>query len=131
MKQSQLRVTDLSAPGLSPIDLVRLDVGETVLDVATGPGTVARMGAVRAGTSGRVVGTDFSAPMPDIARNALAEPGVAPIEFIQRAADDFSCRTRASTCCCVVRATHHQRQAQGRGANVWEQQLADRLTSTV
>jgi SAM-dependent methyltransferase len=40
--------------------------GESVLDVATGPGTVARLAAVRLGAEGRVVATDIAQPMLDI-----------------------------------------------------------------
>jgi ubiquinone/menaquinone biosynthesis C-methylase UbiE len=71
------------------IELVRVDAGNAVLDVATGPGAVARMAAVRAGTLGRVVGIDLSAPMLEIARSKPVEPAAAPVEFIQRAADDL------------------------------------------
>jgi ubiquinone/menaquinone biosynthesis C-methylase UbiE len=71
------------------IDLVGVRPGDAVLDVATGPGTVARMVAARAGTSGRVVGVDISEPMLEVARSKPAEPGAAPIEFIRRSADDL------------------------------------------
>lgn len=71
------------------IDLVGVEPGDAVLDVATGPGTIARIAAVRAGTSGRVAGIDLSAPMLEVARNKPAEPGAAPIEFVQRPADDL------------------------------------------
>jgi ubiquinone/menaquinone biosynthesis C-methylase UbiE len=36
--------------------------GESVLDVATGPGTVARLAAMRLGAQGRVVATDLAQP---------------------------------------------------------------------
>ena len=55
--------------------------GESVLDVATGPGTVARLAAVRLGAEGRVVATDIAQPMLDIAK-AKAPPGGAPIEYL-------------------------------------------------
>ena len=48
--------------------------GESVLDVATGPGTVALLAAVRLGAEGRVVATDIAQPMLDIAK-AKAPPG--------------------------------------------------------
>lgn len=48
--------------------------GEAVLDVATGPGTVARIAAEQVGPKGRVVGADFSEAMIAIAR---AKPGLA------------------------------------------------------
>src|ERR1700730_3597108 len=46
-----------------------LQKGEAVLDVATGPGTVARLAAERVGTQGLVVGADFSEAMIAIARS--------------------------------------------------------------
>jgi ubiquinone/menaquinone biosynthesis C-methylase UbiE len=71
------------------IDVVAVRPGDAVLDVATGPGTVARMAAVRAGTSGRLVGIDLSAPMLEVAIRKPTEPHTAQLEFLQRAADDL------------------------------------------
>ena len=71
------------------IDAVGVQPGDAVLDVATGPGTVARVAAARAGTSGRVVGIDLSAPMLEVARSKPGEPGAAPIDFVQRSAYDL------------------------------------------
>ena len=39
------------------LDEVKLRAGEAVLDVATGPGTVARLAAARLGSQGRIVAT--------------------------------------------------------------------------
>ncbi len=58
-------------------------VGDAVVDVATGPGTVARVAAARTGSGGRVVGADISLPMLEIARSKPAAPGSAPITYIQ------------------------------------------------
>ena len=41
------------------LDEVNLRPGEAVLDVATGPGTVARLAAVKLGSQGRVVDIDI------------------------------------------------------------------------
>lgn len=71
------------------IQFAGVRAGEAVLDVATGPGTVARLAAERVGTSGRVVGIDLSGPMLEVARSKPAEPGSAAIEFLQRSADDL------------------------------------------
>ncbi len=60
--------------------------GETVLDVATGPGTVARQAAVLVGPGGRVVGVDISAAMLGVARSWPPEPGAASIEYIESSA---------------------------------------------
>ena len=45
------------------LDEANLQAGEAVLDLATGPGTVARLAAVRLGPNGRVVATDIAQPM--------------------------------------------------------------------
>ena len=57
--------------------------GDAVLDVATGPGTVARPAAQLAGPSGRVTATDLSSAMLGIARSFPAESGSAPIEYLE------------------------------------------------
>jgi ubiquinone/menaquinone biosynthesis C-methylase UbiE len=54
-----------------------------VLDVATGPGTVARPAAKKAGEGGRVTAVDFSSAMLEIARSFPPEPGSAPIEYLE------------------------------------------------
>lgn len=71
------------------LDLVGVGPGDAVLDVGTGPGTVARLAAARSGASGRVVGIDLSAPMLEVARSKSTEPGSAPVEFTHTAADDL------------------------------------------
>lgn len=71
------------------LELVGVRPGEVVLDVATGTGIVARRAARLSRTSGRVVGIDLSAPMLEVARSKPSEPSAAPIEFIQRPADDL------------------------------------------
>jgi ubiquinone/menaquinone biosynthesis C-methylase UbiE len=68
--------------------------GESVLDVATGPGTVARLAAVRLGAEGRVVATDIAQPMLDIAK-AKAPPGGAPIEYLNSPAAPLAAATGA------------------------------------
>jgi ubiquinone/menaquinone biosynthesis C-methylase UbiE len=65
------------------LDEVDLRSGEAVLDVATGPGTVARLAAARLGSKGRVVATDIALPMLDVARAKPAVAGAAPIEYVQ------------------------------------------------
>jgi ubiquinone/menaquinone biosynthesis C-methylase UbiE len=65
----------LAAVGVRP--------GQAVLDVATGPGTVARLAAQRVGSAGRVTGTDLSAPMLGVARSKPALPDSAPIEYVE------------------------------------------------
>jgi ubiquinone/menaquinone biosynthesis C-methylase UbiE len=41
------------------LDEAGLQPGECVLDIATGPGTVARLAAMRLGVQGRIVATDI------------------------------------------------------------------------
>ena len=65
------------------LDEVGLAVGQAVIDVATGPGTVARLAALRLGPAGRIVATDIAKPMLDIAMAKPAQDGGAPIEYIQ------------------------------------------------
>ncbi len=65
------------------LDEVNLQPGEAVLDVATGPGTVARLAAVRLGSEGRVVATDIALPMLDIARAKPEVAGAARIEYME------------------------------------------------
>jgi ubiquinone/menaquinone biosynthesis C-methylase UbiE len=61
--------------------------GDAVLDVATGPGTVARHAAELVGASGHVTGVDISAAMLSAGRAWPAEPGAAPIEYVESSAD--------------------------------------------
>ncbi len=55
--------------------------GAAVLDIATGPGTVARAAARRAGAGGRVTAVDASPSMLAVARAQPAEVGAASIEY--------------------------------------------------
>jgi SAM-dependent methyltransferase len=68
------------------IEMVPTQSGESVLDVATGPGPVAREAARAAGPNGRVVGVDISAAMLAVARAWQAEQGAAPIEYLEASA---------------------------------------------
>jgi SAM-dependent methyltransferase len=65
----------LDAAGIAP--------GDHVLDVATGPGTVARRAAARAGASGQVTGCDISPAMLEIAASKPSEEGAAPIAYLR------------------------------------------------
>lgn len=68
------------------LEIVTPREGEAVLDVATGPGTVARPAAKAVGPTGRVVGVDFSPAMLGVARSFAAEAGAAPIEYLEASA---------------------------------------------
>src|SRR5262249_61594269 len=64
------------------LDKADLRPGESVLDIATGPGTVARLAAVRVGAKGRVVATDIAPPMLDIAKAKGQPSAAAPIPYL-------------------------------------------------
>lgn len=64
------------------LDRADLSPGESVLDVATGPGTVARLAAEKVGPRGRVVGTDLSAAMIEIAQQKPVSEQAAAIEYL-------------------------------------------------
>ena len=61
----------------------RLSSGESVLDVACGPGTVARTASEMVGPAGKVTATDISPPMLDVARAKPQAPNSAPIEYVE------------------------------------------------
>ena len=76
------------------LDEARLRPGDCVLDVATGPGTVARLAAQRGvGPSGRITGADISEPMLDIARSKPHASNAAPIEYLQSPAAPLGARS--------------------------------------
>jgi SAM-dependent methyltransferase len=84
---SQIHLPRIFAPWARILmEVVPAWPGETVLDVATGPGTVAREAARLAGPGGRVVGVDISAAMLGVARGWPAEVGAAPIEYVESSA---------------------------------------------
>lgn len=63
-------------------DLAGVGAGDRVLDVATGTGDLAFELARRVGPSGEVVGTDFSEPMLEHAREKTARSaGAVPVRF--------------------------------------------------
>jgi SAM-dependent methyltransferase len=64
------------------LERAALRPGEAVLDIATGPGTVARIAAEQVGPQGRVVGADFSEAMIAIARTKAPVPRAAKIEYV-------------------------------------------------
>jgi ubiquinone/menaquinone biosynthesis C-methylase UbiE len=60
--------------------------GAAVLDVACGPGTVARIAAAAVGAGGAVTASDISPAMLEVARGRAPAPGSAPIEFVEASA---------------------------------------------
>src|SRR5581483_9620097 len=64
------------------LELVQPKPGEAAVDVACGPGTVARRLAERVGGAGRVTGADASEPMLEIARQKPVSRATARIEYV-------------------------------------------------
>jgi SAM-dependent methyltransferase len=57
--------------------------GSSVLDVASGPGTVARLAAAVVGPEGRVVASDISPAMLAVAAAKPVDPAWAPIDYLE------------------------------------------------
>jgi len=77
------------------LDECNLRPKAVVLDVATGPGTVARVAAKRIGPGGRVVATDVSRPMLDVANSKSSSPDSAPITYIESPAAPLEVESEA------------------------------------
>lgn len=77
------------------LEIVPPRPGETVLDVATGPGTVAREAARLVGSSGKVVAADISKAMLTVGREWPAEAGAASIEYVEAPATQMPVPTDA------------------------------------
>lgn len=65
------------------IELAEVEPGQRVLDIATGIGEPALMAASRVGPAGRVVATDLSSQMLDIARARATALGLTNVEFME------------------------------------------------
>lgn len=65
------------------LELAEVGPGQRVLDIATGIGEPALMAASRVGPAGRVVATDISSQMLDIARERASASGLMNVEFIE------------------------------------------------
>jgi SAM-dependent methyltransferase len=62
------------------IDALALKEGQSMLELAGGPGTLSVMAARAVGQSGRVVYSDFSESMVDVARERLSAEGLGWVE---------------------------------------------------
>ena len=69
------------------LDEVGVALGDSVLDVATGPGTVARLAATRAGPLGNVTACDVSPAMLAVATSKPDLEGAAPITYLKCSAE--------------------------------------------
>src|SRR5438046_10102783 len=63
------------------LDEAGLRPSECVLDVATGPGTVARLAAIRLGAHGRIVAIDIAQPMLGFDKSKVHAAAFAPISY--------------------------------------------------
>ena len=63
------------------IELAELEGGETVLELAAGPGEVGFAAASRLGANGRLLSTDFAPEMVEVARRRGAELGLENVEY--------------------------------------------------
>jgi ubiquinone/menaquinone biosynthesis C-methylase UbiE len=75
------------------LDAVEVAGGETLIDVACGPGTVARLAAERIGAPGHVTACDLSPAMLAIAQSKPAIVDGAPIEYVECPADVLRAQT--------------------------------------
>ena len=73
------------------LELVALQPGESVLDVACGTGLVTLPAARAVGTAGSVVGTDISAAMIDLCRQAVAADSLNNVSFQRMEAEALQC----------------------------------------
>ena len=69
------------------IELAEVQPGHRVLDIATGIGEPALLAASRVGPAGRVVATDISSRMLDIARERAMTFGLSNVEFVEADAE--------------------------------------------
>jgi ubiquinone/menaquinone biosynthesis C-methylase UbiE len=69
------------------IELAEVQPGHRVLDIATGIGEPALLAASRVGPAGRIVATDISSRMLDIARERATTFGLTNVEFVEADAE--------------------------------------------
>jgi ubiquinone/menaquinone biosynthesis C-methylase UbiE len=72
------------------LDLAALKPGDRALDVATGPGIMARIAAGAVGPSGQVVGVDIAEQSLEVARRKAAAEGLAQLTFQVEDAENLS-----------------------------------------
>jgi arsenite methyltransferase len=77
------------------LESLALRPGERVVDVGTGPGLLAVDIAAAVGPDGLVCGIDVSDSMLALAQARATQPGSAPIELRQAAADQLPCAEEA------------------------------------
>jgi SAM-dependent methyltransferase len=66
-----------------PLGHLKLEAGETVVDLGSGPGLDALIAARQVGHTGRVIGVDMTPEMLERARATAAKAGVSNVDFRQ------------------------------------------------
>ena len=66
-----------------PLGLLKLEAGETVVDLGSGPGLDALIAAKQVGNTGRVIGVDMTPEMLERARATAAKVGATNVDFRQ------------------------------------------------
>jgi ubiquinone/menaquinone biosynthesis C-methylase UbiE len=69
------------------IELTPIDLGESVLDIATGTGAVLFPAARRVGVNGHATGIDVSSKMIEIAKNSAISNGLNNVDFLKMDAE--------------------------------------------
>lgn len=69
------------------VELAEVEPGQRLLDIATGIGEPALLAASHVGPAGRVVATDLSFQMLDIARERATALGITNVEFVEADAE--------------------------------------------
>jgi SAM-dependent methyltransferase len=77
------READLGLGCGAPIGHLKLQPGETVVDLGSGPGLDAFLAAQQVGAKGRVIGVDMTPEMLERARASAAKAGITNVEFRQ------------------------------------------------
>ncbi|BAZ07810.1 class I SAM-dependent methyltransferase [Calothrix sp. NIES-3974] len=72
------------------VELVNLQPGQSILDMATGTGNVTIAAAKIVGAQGRVIGVDMSVGMLQTAREKLFKLGLTNVEFIEADVEEIS-----------------------------------------
>ena len=65
-----------------PVEIAKLQPGETVLDLGSGPGRDLLEAARRVGPHGRAIGVDFTPEMIERAREAASDAGLANVSIL-------------------------------------------------
>ena len=81
------------------VELLDPQPGETILELAAGPGDTGFLAAERLGPGGRLLSTDVAPEMVDAARRRAAELGVTNADFRVLDAARSTCPTHRSTAC--------------------------------